>query len=130
MQIGVSYVTFEQESNTDVDKELSGVDFAWKSHGWEFSGEYDCRTLRRGHDATDEQGLYVQLVAPIVDQWYAVARYERFYPVDADEPLNLYLGGFAWRPMPVLVVKGEYSDATENGPHYPSGFRASIAVLF
>lgn len=130
LEVGVSYATFEQESNTDVRKELTGADFAWTLHRWEVSGEYDFRALRSNRDAQDEQGFYVQLVAPVVDQWYAVARYERFYPQESDEPLNFFLAGFAWRPLTALVVKGEYSHATENGPHVPAGLRASVAVLF
>ncbi len=130
LQVGVSYASFEQESDSDVRKELRGADFAWTWQRWQLSGEYDFRTLKHNHDSQDEQGLYVQLVAPLSERWYAVGRYERFYPQDADEPLNLYLAGAAFRPMPAVIIKGEYSVATENGPQVPAGFRASIAVLF
>ena len=75
-------------------------------------------------------GAFALAVVPIVRQWFAVARYESFHQQDADRDLSLYIGGVAWRPRPALVLKAEWSRATDNDADLPDGWRASFAVLF
>ncbi|TDU28605.1 hypothetical protein DFR24_2980 [Panacagrimonas perspica] len=130
VQLGLSWATFEQESDAETRKQLIGGDFAWSWHRFELSGEYAVRSLSGREEQQDEKGYYVQAVAPLFAQVYAVGRYEAFHQSGADRDLNLYLGGLAWRPMPALVFKGEYSRATDNDVGVPDGWRASIAVLF
>jgi hypothetical protein len=131
VQAGLSIANYEQESSADVHKQLYGVDFAWGWHRYELSGEFAWRTLSQEGSDEDEQGLYLQFVAPLSERWYGVMRYEHLHH-DADATdLNLYLGGIVWRPMPALSFKAEFSQATDRGELPVSdGFRASIAVLF
>lgn len=129
-QIGISYATYEQESDEDIHKHLAGIDFEWRYRRFDVSGEFARRTLDDQGDRDREDGLYVQLVAPLAGAWYGVARYERFNPETPGGDLNLYLGGVAWRPLTPVVVKLEYSHATTHNPDIADGLRASAAVLF
>lgn len=129
-QVGLSAATYEQESDEEVRKNLIGADFAWTWHRFEVSGEFAHRSLQDRGTTKDEHGLYLQLVAPLSQRWYAVTRYERFDPEGTDEDLDLFIGGIDFKPLPSLVLKSEYSHATRNGQGVPDGFRASIAVLF
>lgn len=129
-QVGLSWAAFEQESESELRKQLLGTDFEWRWHRFEISGEFAMRTLSGHESDRDEHGWYVQAVAPIVRQWFAVARYESFHQQDADRDLSLYLGGVAWRPRPALVLKAEWARATDNDADLPDGWRASFAVLF
>jgi hypothetical protein len=129
-QLGVSWAAFEQEADSDLRKQLFGADFEWRWRRFEVSGEFALRTLSGHESDRDEQGGYVQAVVPIVRQWFAVARYESFHQQGADRDLSLYLGGIAWRPRPPIVLKAEWTRATDNDAELPDGWRASFAVLF
>lgn len=129
-QLGLSWVSFEQENEPEIRKHLFGTDFAWSYRRFELSGEYAYRTLAGQEETQDEQGAYVQLVAPLVRQLFVVGRYETFHPAGQDRNVTVYLGGLTWRERPALVFKGEYSRATDNRADVPDGFLASIAVLF
>jgi hypothetical protein len=129
-ELGVSWAAFEQEDQSDLRKQLFGVDLEWRWRRFEISGEFALRTLAGREGERDEQGGYVQAVVPIAGQWFAVGRYESFHQQDADRDLSLYLGGLAWRPRPALVLKAEWSRATDNDADLPDGWRASFAVLF
>jgi hypothetical protein len=82
--------------------------------------------------------LYLQGVAPLVGDLYAVLRYEAFQRESASVPGNLGVVGLAYRPMPPLVFKAEYRFGSNFGNPPPSvelgdfseGFAASVAVLF
>lgn len=129
-QLGFSWAAFEQEAEAELRKQLFGVDFEWKWRRAELSGEFARRALSGHGRDRDEQGWYVQTVVPIARQWFAVARYESFHQQGADRDLSVYLGGLAWRPRPALVLKAEWSRATDNDADLPDGWRASFAVLF
>lgn len=130
LQIGASWASFEQQSDSELRKQLWGADFFWSWHRFELSGEFAFRAVNGRNDQRDEQGHYVQAVIPLTQTLYAVGRYEGFHQSGASRDLNLYLGGLAWRPTPALVFKAEYSNATDNEADLPDGWRASFAVLF
>lgn len=130
LQLGVSFVEFEQKHEREEHKTLYGVDFAWHWRRFELSGEWAYRTRVRGDHHADEQGLYVQAVAPITGTLYGIARYESFNPAEAGPGLNLYVGGAAWRWRPGWVAKLEYRRATDNQLEQPVGWLGSVAVLF
>lgn len=132
LQLGLSIANYEQESSEEVHKQLYGTDFRWGWHRYELSGEFAWRTLSRGGSDDDEQGLYLQFVAPMTEHWYGVMRYEHLHQDATAVDLNLYLGGIVWRPLPALSLKAEYSRATDRDDDLSvsDGLRASIAVLF
>lgn len=127
---GLSYVNFEQRYSPDEHRNLYGADAIWAWHRFEVSGEFHYR-VNHGYDyQSNERGLYVQAVAPLTERLYAVTRYETFRRSDADRDINVYLGGLNYRLRPALVLKAEYSLATDNDLDVRDGFMASIAVLF
>ncbi|HSW15037.1 MAG TPA: hypothetical protein VLI06_19475 [Solimonas sp.] len=130
LTVGFSFIDFEQRSATDERRKLYGLDFHWTRRRYEFSGEFAYRLTDLTNGQRDEQGGYLQFVAPLGERLYAVARYERFRDSDAARDLNLYLGGLNFRPRPGLALKAEYSRATANDIDVRDGFLASIAVLF
>lgn len=132
-QFGVSYVNFQQQRSTEERKQLFGADFLWSWHRYELSGEIAYRNIARGGDSRDEEGRYLQLVAPLTQKLYAVARYESFRVAQPELDLDLVLGGLNYRVMPAVTLKAEYSDSSgevgDDG-EVTEGFLASIAVLF
>lgn len=129
-QVGLSYVSFEQEDEPDEHKTLFGVDFLWTLGKVELSGEWARRTRNAEAAAGDEQGFYLQMVSPIAGRLYGVLRYESFQPAGIDEGLHLYLAGLNYRWSRSLVLKAEQREATENEVGSPEGFVASVSVLF
>jgi hypothetical protein len=128
-QLGVSVANFRQESAPD-RKTLYGLDALWSWQRFELSGELAYVTREIGEERAEERGHYVQLVAPLSAQLYAVLRYEGFRAAATVGDLSLYLGGLTWRPMSGLALKAEYAKATDNDIGLRDGVRASIAVLF
>lgn len=130
LTLGLSFVDFEQRSATDERRKLYGLDFHWARRRYEISGEFAYRLTNLTNGQRDEQGGYLQFVAPLGERLYAVARYESFRDSSSARDLNLYLGGLNFRPRPGLALKAEYSRATDNDIDARDGFLASVAVLF
>lgn len=128
-QFGLSYVSFEQ-SSSDEHKQLLSADFLWSWRRFELSGEYVRRSIEREEDHPEEYGHYVQFVAPLTQKLYGVARYEGFRAADTSRGLSVYLGGLNYRVRSGLVLKAEYSRATNDPIGVDDGLLASIAVLF
>jgi opacity protein-like surface antigen len=145
-QVGVSYAHFSERNFHPGVKNLLGVDAFWTRKRYELSGEFIYRfgagVKNREFDAQEGNGnlwgLYVQGVAPLLGDIYAIARYEAFQREGAEAPGHLWLAGLAYRPMPPLVFKAEYrfADYSDKNPPakifggHTEGFAASIAVLF
>lgn len=130
LTLGFSFADFEQRSATDERRKLYGVDFHWTQQRYELSGEFAYRLTNLKNGQRDEQGGYLQFVAPLSERLYAVARYESFRDTGAERDLNLYLGGLNYRPRNGLALKAEFSRATDDDIDVRDGFLASIAVLF
>lgn len=128
-QLGTSFASFRQESSPD-RKTLYGLDALWSWRRYELSGELAYITRRLDGERAEERGHYLQLVAPLSAQLYAVLRYEEFRAAATVGDLSLYLGGLTWRPMSGLALKAEYAKATDNDIGLRDGVRASISVLF
>ncbi len=133
-QIGFSYIGFKNHTNT-ARNHLYGLDLSWSQSSFELKMEYAYR------HASDRQGqehvLYVQGVAPLGHQFYGIARYEYLngvHPVDVDVTsagiTHVGVTGLAWRPYAPLIIKSEYRFGKNNAITAPSGFFASISVLF
>lgn len=130
LNVGLSFVDFELDSSADQRRRLYGIDFQWNWHRYELTGEFAYRVTSLTNAERDEQGGYLQLVAPLGERLFAVVRYEAFRDTAATEDLNVYLGGLTYRPRPGLVLKAEYSRATDNDIDARDGLQASFAVLF
>lgn len=130
-QIGLSVVSFEQESTGDEHKTLYGLDLLWSWRQFELSGELAYRTITSGPQQRDEEGHYLQLVTPTpLPRLFLVLREEAFHVSAPDRDQSLSLVGLNYRWRPALTFKAEYSWARDDELQVPEGFLASIAVLF
>ena len=138
--IGTSLVTFELK-DPRAKYRLAGLDFDWQAAGVELSGESVYRTAGRLRIASEPQissesrisseyGGYLQMVVPLPDQVFLVARYEHYRSAALDETDNIGTLGLNYRPAPGLVVKLEHDSGTHKSSVLPSGWLASFAVLF
>lgn len=133
-QMGLSYAHFEQVNFFPGSRDLVGLDFFWTRNRMELSGEF----AYRWSAGKDDWGIYLQGVAPLPlgENVYAIGRYEAFQRQDSTGLANLWVAGLAYRPLPPLVFKAEYSvgdgnDASDRITEgSPEGFAASVAVLF
>jgi hypothetical protein len=132
LNIGLSYVTFEQQYEPDERKKLYGIDFRWAYRRFELSGEYAQRNRDDDEESyhVDEDGGYLQAVIPLTQRLYGVLRYEQFLRSDSEDDLHYYLGGFNYHFTGNAVLKLEFSKAVENDLGVREGFLSSVAVLF
>lgn len=147
VQFGLSYARYYERTYHRGWKNLVGLDLFWTRKRYELSGEFIYRFGGGGplgeYDEPgvkdhDLWGLYLQGVAPVVGNLYAVGRFEAFQREGAAAPGYLWLGGLAYRPSPPLVFKLEYSFGRNINDIPPArdiggfseGFAASFAVLF
>ncbi len=128
-QLGLSYAAFEQDRTPDERKQLIGADFRWARKRWEFSAEGVYRYSDQG-SARDEKGAFAQLVAPLSDRLYGVARYELFRRAGESVTTRLGVAGLNYRVTPAIMLKAEWVDARGNRVDAPEGFLSSLSVLF
>jgi hypothetical protein len=128
-QAGFSYVSFEQSKTRTERKQLYGLDFFWSRDRFEVSAEGVYRVL---HDAgnQNEGGGFVQLVAPLADRVYAIARYETYRQTQQATPCVLWVTGLSFRVNPAVVLKAEWVSVRHNDIGAPDGFLSSISVIF
>ena len=137
LQLGFSYLAFNKRSveNRAVNH-LMGADMLWKKNNFELQMEVNYRYAR------DEQGhemqFYVQGVAPLGGNVFAVARYEHLqgrHEIENEEmwkrnTAHLGVLGLAWKPYTPLIFKAEYRFGDNNERIAPSGFFSSVSMLF
>ena len=128
-EIGFSYAHFEREQEQKDQQNLFGLDFLWIYQRLEVTGEFVYRIGTQGPDK-DEWGLFMQGAVPLWGQLFALARYEFFAPRGPFPGVHLWIPALAFRPIPPLVVRAEYSFAYDNVARVPQGFAASVALLF
>ncbi len=128
-QVGLSYVSFEQERTGDERKSLMGADLQWSRDRYQVSVEALYRFSSRG-SGRDERGAFVQFVAPLGERLYGVARYEHYRAVDPGESINTGVIGLNMRITPAVVLKVEAVRSSKNSVGAPTGFLSSLSVLF
>ncbi|CAN5879911.1 hypothetical protein BH11PSE8_BH11PSE8_27840 [soil metagenome] len=128
-QLGFSYVTFEQAHAEGLRKELFGLDLLWVRNRFELSAEAVYRVL---HSAglRNEGGGFVQLVAPLADRLFGVARFESYRQAQQSRATELWVAGISYRMTPAVVLKAEWVGARHNDLRAPEGFLSSVSVLF
>jgi hypothetical protein len=126
--IGFSYINFRSDQRqNDTDFNLLGLDFNFKYHQFEVTSEL---TYRFSDQIGEQKGLYLQAVAPLGKEFFAVGRYEYFDDDRFNPDVHLGIAGLAYRPIPGLVLKVEYRVGQRNSDIAPSGFLTSFSVLF
>jgi hypothetical protein len=128
-ELGFSYANFEREQERGERENLFGLDFFWMRQRLELTGEFLYRAGTRGPDS-DEWGLFVQGTVPLSARFFAIGRYEFFAPRGPFPGVHLWIPALAFRPLPPLVVRVEYSFAQDNVAGVPEGFATSVALLF
>ncbi|CAG0979867.1 hypothetical protein MTYP_01698 [Methylophilaceae bacterium] len=124
---GLSLLEFAENIPGRPRFRMLGLDFHTRHHGWEFSGEAFQRFHTNGNDGG--KGAYLQAVAPLGNQWYAIARLENFQR-PTESAVDRWLIGTAWRPASNRILKMEYVGGDEQREDAPKGFLASFAILF
>jgi len=134
LQIGFSYLNFKQADINESRNHLFGADLFWTQNDYELQMEFSYR-----HNASvqgDEKGFYVQGVAPLASQVFAVSRYEYLEGAHQvnftrlQSSTHAVVTGLVWRPFVPLAIKAEYRFGCQNQPIVPSGFFTSIALFF
>jgi hypothetical protein len=128
-ELGFSYANFERGEEGDERENLFGLDFFWASQRLELTGEFLYRVGTRKPDG-DEWGLFAQGTVPLSARFFAIGRYELFDPRGLFPGVHLWVAALAFRPLPPLVLRAEYSFARNNVAKVPEGFATSVALLF
>lgn len=128
--VGASYANFAREESRESHEDLFGVDLFWSRQRYELTGEFVYRRSEKGSAGDDEWGLFAQGVIPLTTRFFAVGRYEYFDVKGPQSGVHLWLVALAFRPVPPLILKAEYTVGQNNHGNIPEGFATSLALLF
>ncbi len=109
--------------------QLAGLDFSWSARYLNLSGEAIHRTGGSA-DVPVEHGGFLEAELPLSGHLYLVGRYERYHTSLPSRTTTLRTFGFNYRPIQGLVLKVEHREGSNDLQLAPSGWLASIAVLF
>jgi len=126
--IGASYLRYSMYDLNE-RKNLYGLDALWTVGRMEFSSEWIYRTSI-GNQESNEHGGFVQAVLPLTDHLYFIGRQERYKAAVLTTTATIDSAGLTFRPHPAIAVKLEYRDGSNNELLAPTGWLASLAVLF
>jgi hypothetical protein len=127
VNLGLSLLEFRENTPTEPSYRLLGLDFLVKQEGWEFSGELFQRY--NNHYGDGGSGAYLQAVAPLGHQLFAIGRVENYkHPVEGSS--DRWLLGGAWRRTPSQIFKVEYIGGDEERTESSKGLLASFAILY
>ena len=128
LTIGGSFVAYELRDPRKSYR-LGGLDFDWTGSHVELSGEGVYRTPN-GAQTPSEYGGYLQAVIPLPDQLFLVGRFEHFRNSTPNVTDNISTVGLNYRGVAGLVFRIERTHASHEYTGLPSGWFASVAVLF
>lgn len=124
---GLSLLEFRENIPNSPEFHMVGLDFLIQHEGWEFSGEAFQRYYNNYSNGGN--GAYLQGVAPLGRQWFAVARVEKYKRPEEGSTAR-WLVGSAWRMTPNRMLKIEYVGGDAESRESPKGLLASFAILF
>ena len=127
--LGLSYVNFESQEKGEVRESLAGADLFWTRRRFEITGEFVYRVGETSR-STDQWGIFVQGTVPLPAKFFVIGRYECFSPDRSFSEVHLWTAALAFRPIPPLIVKAEYSVGHRNHANVPEGFATSVSLLF
>ncbi|WP_199099080.1 porin [Dyella sp. ASV21] len=127
LNIGASAVNYELESPRQKYL-LSGIDFSWTSRYLSLTGEGIYRSSTSKNP--DERGGFVQAEVPLWQRLYLIERYERYRSSRPAQTTTVHATAINYKPIQGVVLKLEYRDGLHNQALAPTGWLASIAVLF
>lgn len=126
-KVGVNLLSFKERVANNPEIKMIGLDFLKYYKDWEFSGEGYQRFYSNGGNAGS--GAYLQTVAPLGHDWFAIARLETLQRPN-EGTTDKWLLGAAWRVTPNQILKMEVIGGDDDLPESPKGFLASFAILF
>ena len=124
---GLSLLEFRENIPNSPEFHMMGLDFLVQRQGWEFSGEAFQRYYN--NYSNGGSGAYLQGVAPLGNQWFAVARVENYKRPEEGSTAR-WLIGSAWRMSPSKIFKIEYVGGDEESTESPKGLLASFSILY
>lgn len=127
VDVGITLMAFDEKALLNREHRLLSLDFFKSYQGWEVSGEAFFR--KTNHTQQTSGGAYLQLVAPLGQQWFALGRLERFDALDLKSRERAVVG-LAWRYKKNQVFKIEYAGGEALSPQAPNGIITSLAILF
>jgi hypothetical protein len=128
LSLGASFVGYELKDPRQKYR-LAGLNFGWMGPHVELSAEGVYRTADRPQTPS-EYGGYLQAVVPLPNQLFLVGRYEHFRNSTPNVIDNIWTIGINYRPVPGIVFRMERDDDNHDYSGMPSGWFASVAVLF
>ena len=128
LSLGASWLRYRMMDLRE-NKDLYGVDVFWDLPRVELSSEWVYRNSRGGAEP-DERGGFVQAAVPVGGHFHLIGRYEHYATAVQSERVEIETLGLTYRPHRAVSVKLEYRDGDHNRLVAPSGWLASIAVLF
>ncbi|NII10570.1 hypothetical protein [Oleiagrimonas sp. C23AA] len=128
LSIGASMINFELDRPTHGYR-LRGVSIDWASRYLELSAETIYRS-RGGVDVPSQHGGYLQLVTHVTGSLNLIARYERYRASQPAITSRIRTYAINYQPVQGLVFKLERRNSSHATQLAPSGWLASVAVLF
>ncbi len=128
LSVGMSWLIYTLQEPQQ-KYQLTGLDFSWSTRYATLSGEAIYRSGRHA-DAPVEHGGFLEAEVPLPGRLYVVGRYERYRTSLATQTTTLRTLGINYRPIQGIVLKVEHREGSHNARLAPSGWLASIAVLF
>lgn len=118
--------------DSDETRTTLSADVNWQFEAFELESQASVTLLDTAQPGVrgNEWGAYVQTVAPVIDHFYAIARYEHFEFAHYRSAMDSGLAGIVYRPKPSYSFKLEWQQTFGEKSESPTGLYGSIAVLF
>jgi len=128
LQIGLSIGHYAMKDQPGY-KNLVGTDVFYTYKRMELQGEAVYRQ-DAGDARRKEWGGYLQMVVPIVGDFYGVVSHERYKAEIFNRPVNSDVLDITYRPIPPFSIKIEHRHSSGEVLLAPSGWFVSMALLF
>ena len=126
--IGLSVLDYELQQPRQHYR-LAGIDFSWSGRWLDMTGEAIDRSGGTTGQSGDRGG-FLEFEVPLNRHLYAVGRFERYRSAVLDDTATMRTIGLNYRPIPGIVLKLEHRGGNHNLQLAPTGWLASVAVLF
>lgn len=117
---------------SDEARTTLSADVNWQFEAFELESQASLTLLDTAQPGVraHEWGAYLQAAVPVVNHFYAVARYEHFEFAYYRLAMDSGLAGIVYRPEPRYSIKLEWQQTSGATSENPTGLYGSIAVLF
>ena len=118
--------------DSDETRTTMNADINWQFETFELESQASVTFLDTTQPGVrdNEWGAYVQTAVPVIDHFYAVARYEHFEFAHYRTTMDSGLAGIVYRPNPSYSFKLEWQQTFGEKSESPTGLYGAIAVLF